>query len=120
MASLEVGAHYESVFATPSSTVKTDVLTGRSGHWYFVDRINICASAGSAGTADIFYYNGTTEYTLKKAAVVPAADSYVWVDVGIVLNPGDILRVTPSNAGQHVRVFSMVSRKGDPKSARLL
>lgn len=119
MASLEVGAHYESVFAAPASLTKTDVLTGRSGHWYFVDRINICGTAGS-GTADIFYYNGTTEYTLKKAAVVPAADSYVWVDVGVVINPGDILRVTPSGAGQHVRVFSMVSRKGDPKSARLL
>lgn len=120
MASLEVGAHYESVFAAPGAT-KTSILTGPAGHWYMVDRINICASGGSAGTADILHYDAAsaTEFTLKKAAVVPSADSYSWIDVGIVLKPGDILKITPSGTGQHVRVFYMVARKGDPKGARL-
>jgi len=122
MASLEVGAHYENAFSIPASTTKTSVLTCPAGHWYYVDRMNFCASDGSAGTADIIHYvaANTTEYTLKKAAVIPAADSYTWVDVGTVLQPGDILKVTPSRANQHVRIFYMVSRKGDPKSARLL
>jgi len=121
MASLEVNAHYENVLSAPSSGVKTSILTCPAGHWYFVDRINVCASDGSAGTADVFHYvaASTTEYTLKKAAVIPAADSYAWVDVGTVLQPGDIIKVTPSRAGQHVRIFYMVSRKGDPRSARL-
>lgn len=121
MASLEIGAHYENVFSAPSSTVKTSVLTCPSGHWYFVDRINVCASAGSAGTVDVIHYDlaSATEYTLKKAAVVPSADSYTWIDAGIVLKAGDILKFTPNNAGQHVRVFYMVSRKGDPQGARL-
>lgn len=120
MASLEVSAHYENVLAAPAAS-KTSVLTCPVGHWHYVDRINVAASDGSAGTIDILHYvaSSATEYTLKKAAVVPATDSYVWVDVGTVLQPGDILKVTPNRANQHVRVFYMVSRKGDPRSARL-
>lgn len=119
MASLEVGGNYQSKFAAPAAS-KTDILTGDTGHWYLVDRINICASDGSAGTADIIHYDltSTTEFTLKKAAVIPAADSYSWIDVGIVLKPGDILRITPSRTGQHVRVFYMVSSRS-PQSARV-
>lgn len=121
MASLEVSAHYENVLAAPAAT-KTSILTCPAGHWYYVDRINICATGGVASTADIIHYNAanTTEYTLKKTAVVPAADSFTWVDVGTVLQPNDILKITPGTTGIHIRVFYMVSRKGDPKSARLL
>jgi hypothetical protein len=119
MASLEVGGNYQSVFVAPAAS-KTDVLTGETGHWYLVDRINICASDGSAGTADIIHYDAksTTEFTLKKAAVIPAADSYSWIDVGVVLKPGDILRITPSRTGQHVRVFFM-SVTRSPQAARI-
>lgn len=120
MASLEVGGHYENVLAAPAAA-KTSILTCPVGHWYLVDRINIAASGGGAGTADILHYvaANTTEYTLKKAAVVPSADSYSWIDMGTVLQPGDILKVTPNTTGMHVRVFYMVIRKGDPKGARL-
>lgn len=118
MASVEIGAHYENAGSKPASATKTDVLTCPSagGIWYIVARINICASDGVAGTADIFQYDssGAVEYQLRKDAAVPAAGALMLTDQQIVLLGGDILRVTPSAANQHVMVHYMVGR-GDPQ-----
>ena|SRR3990167_3161797 len=118
MASIEVKGHYENKGTKPASTVKTDVLTCPSagGMWFVVVRINICASDGSAGTADVFQYDsaGAVEYQLQKNAVIPAAGSLSLGDLQIVLLDGDILRVTPSAANQHVMVYYMVGRS-DPQ-----
>lgn len=121
MASLEVGGHYENAFSVPASLTLTSALTCPAGHWYLLDRINVCASDASAGTIDIFHYvaASATTYTLKKAAVVPAADSYTWIDIGTAMQPGDIIKVTPSRANQHVRFFYMNLRKTSPTGARL-
>ena len=118
MASIELRGHYECVGSKPASTTKTDVLTCPSagGVWYIVARINICASGGAAGTADVFQYDskGAVEYQIQKDAVVPAAGSLSLNDLQIVLLGGDILRVTPSAAAQHVMVYYMVGRS-DPQ-----
>ena len=112
MSSVEKDAFYEFAGSKPSSTTKTDVLTCPSagGMWYIVTGINICASDGSAGTADVFWYDGSVEYTLRKASVVPAAGSLDIEFRPLVLRASHILRVTPSAANQHVTVSYLVGR----------
>ena len=114
MASIEIGGHYENVGAKPASATKTDVLTCPAAGWlwYVIVGINICASDGVAGTADVFRYDGAVEYQEQKNAVVPAAGSLCLTDLQIVLLAGGILRVTPSAANQHVSVYYMVGRPG--------
>lgn len=114
MSSVERETHYEFAGSKPASTIKTDVLTCPSptggGIWYTITGLNICASDGNAGTADVFFFDGTVEYTLRKAAVVPAAGSIDIEFRPVVLTSGQKLRVTPSVANQHVTVSYIVGR----------
>lgn len=113
----ESGAHNETVSAKPASATKTDILTcpAAGGIWYVIIGINICASDGSAGTATVLLYDASAavEYTLSKAAVVPAAGSLSLTDAlpPLTLEAGDILRVTPSAANQHVTVAYLEGRR---------
>lgn len=122
MASVETDGHYETAGGKPSSATKTDVLTCpvAGGMWYTLTGINICASDGSAGTADILVYDATAavEYAFRKGVTVPAAGALAITDVGpLVLKAGDVLRVTPSAANQHVLVSYMVTRRTPGRSA---
>lgn len=118
MSSIETLAQYETIGAKPASTVKTDIVTcPANGSWYVLTGADVCASDGVAGTIDVLWYDGSVEYTILKAVPVPAAGNLDLEFRPTVLRAGQILRMTPSRASQHVVVTYMVGRPGQSNTA---
>ena len=117
MSSVEAKAHYESASVLLTDANITNVLTcpAAGGTWYVVTGLNICASTGSVGTADVIRYDAALTRTiyLRYQSVVPAAGSLDLEFRPIVLRANDILKVRGANL-QHVDVSYMVGRS-DPQ-----
>lgn len=118
MALIDYNAPYKTKNVALANSSKTDILTCDDAHILYVLAVNVCASAGASGTADILHYDGTTEYTLRYHGVVPAAGSYEVEFRPLVLRPTHVLRVTGA-AAQHVSVSYIERAKSDPTGVRL-
>lgn len=118
MSSVEVRAPYKSAGVALSGASKTNILTCPTDFIYVITGLNICASAGAAGTADVIRYDGTTEYYLRYQSVVPAAGSLDIEFRPIVLLAGHVLRVRGA-AAQHVDVSYMEYPKVMPTAVQI-
>lgn len=118
MSSVEARAPYKSAGVILTNTNKTDALTCQPGFTDVITGLNVCMISGGPGTIDVIRYDGTTEYYLRKAAVVPAAGSLDIEFRPIVLREGHILRVQGA-ANQHVDVSYMEYPKVMPTAVQI-
>lgn len=104
---------YRTVFYALTNGTKTDVYTVPTGVWAEIINVNVCASAGAAGTCTIASYDlsATTEYVYTYQDAVPAAGSLDIPCYPIHLEAGDILRATGA-AGQHLTITMIEVGRG--------
>ena len=110
MSTVLPNVRYRTVGVALANGSKTNVYTAGSGAatektYAEIISVTVCASAGSAGTATLAWYDlsGTTEYVQAYQATVPAAGNVQFECFPLHLEPGDILRVTGA-AAQHVTI----------------
>ena len=104
---------YQTVPYVLTNGSKTSVYTCPTGVWSDIINVNVCASAGSAGTITLIFYNAsdTVEYTLTYQDTVPAGGSLDVPFYPLHMEPGDILKATGA-ADQHLIITMIEQGRG--------